>query len=163
MGGLVLSRTILQLFSLNCFIIKKCLWHQCCGRLGMPSLLFCVLTKFGQNPLHLISANEEYYQLMMINDNHPSGLDVSSYTIEEIDSITSEYTLKNNVRQSPFFCFLELNLCRSLIFYVIFANRTFSQWQCPWAQERLSIYLTRLPPSLTAKEMCSRTLSLWSS
>uniref|UniRef100_A0A3B5K9H1 Period circadian protein homolog 2 n=1 Tax=Takifugu rubripes TaxID=31033 RepID=A0A3B5K9H1_TAKRU len=27
---------------------------------------------------------------------HPSGLDVSSYTIEEIDSITSEYTLKNN-------------------------------------------------------------------
>lgn len=33
----------------------------------------------------------------MINDSQPSGLDVSSYTIEEIDSITSEYTLKNNV------------------------------------------------------------------
>ncbi|XP_073705055.1 period circadian protein homolog 2 isoform X1 [Garra rufa] len=31
----------------------------------------------------------------MINDSQPSGLDVSSYTIEEIDSITSEYTLKN--------------------------------------------------------------------
>ncbi|XP_006786546.1 period circadian protein homolog 2 isoform X2 [Neolamprologus brichardi] len=32
----------------------------------------------------------------MINDSQPPGLDVSSYTIEEIDSITSEYTLKNN-------------------------------------------------------------------
>lgn len=44
-----------------------------------------------------LAANEEYYQLLMINDRQPSGLDVSSYTIEEIDSITSEYTLKNNV------------------------------------------------------------------
>ncbi|XP_077413458.1 period circadian protein homolog 2 isoform X2 [Vanacampus margaritifer] len=32
----------------------------------------------------------------MTNDSQPSGLDVSSYTIDEIDSITSEYTLKNN-------------------------------------------------------------------
>lgn len=44
-----------------------------------------------------VSANEEYYQLLMTNDSQPSGLDVSSYTIEKIDSITSEYTLKNNV------------------------------------------------------------------
>lgn len=44
-----------------------------------------------------LAANEEYYQLLMINDSQPSGLDVSSYTIEEIDGITSEYTLKNNV------------------------------------------------------------------
>jgi len=44
-----------------------------------------------------LAANEEYYQLLRINDSLPSGLDVSSYTIEEIDSITSEYTLKNNV------------------------------------------------------------------
>uniref|UniRef100_A0A672NJG5 Period circadian protein homolog 2 n=1 Tax=Sinocyclocheilus grahami TaxID=75366 RepID=A0A672NJG5_SINGR len=36
-----------------------------------------------------------YYQMLMINDSQPSGLDVSSYTIEEINSITSEYTLKN--------------------------------------------------------------------
>lgn len=45
-----------------------------------------------------LAANEEYYQLLMINDSQPSGVDVSCYTIEEIDSITSEYTLKNNVR-----------------------------------------------------------------
>ncbi|RXN00531.1 Period circadian protein-like 2 [Acipenser ruthenus] len=43
-----------------------------------------------------VKANEEYYQLLMINESQPSGLDVSSYTIEEIDNITSEYTLKNN-------------------------------------------------------------------
>lgn len=42
-----------------------------------------------------VKANEEYYQMLMINDSQPSGLDVSSYTIEEINRITSEYTLKN--------------------------------------------------------------------
>ena len=36
--------------------------------------------------------------MLMINDSQPPGLDVSSYTIEEIHSITSEYTLKNTVR-----------------------------------------------------------------
>lgn len=45
----------------------------------------------------MYAANEEYYQLLMTNDSQPSGLDASSYTIDEIDSIMSEYTLKNNV------------------------------------------------------------------
>lgn len=47
--------------------------------------------------LPLFAANEEYYQMLMINDSQPPGFDVSSYTIEEINSITSEYTLKNTV------------------------------------------------------------------
>lgn len=55
----------------------------------------------GENLLPVPPANEEYFQLQRINDSHPSGLDVSSYTIEEIDSITSEYTLKNNVSCVP--------------------------------------------------------------
>lgn len=42
-----------------------------------------------------VKANEEYYQMLMINDSQPLGLDVSSYTTEEINRITSEYTLKN--------------------------------------------------------------------
>ncbi|KAM9439334.1 period circadian protein homolog 2-like isoform 2-T2 [Clarias gariepinus] len=42
-----------------------------------------------------VKANEEYYQMLMINENQPPGLDVSSYTIDELNSITSEYTLKN--------------------------------------------------------------------
>uniref|UniRef100_A0A3B3U1R8 Period circadian protein homolog 2 n=1 Tax=Poecilia latipinna TaxID=48699 RepID=A0A3B3U1R8_9TELE len=52
--------------------------------------------KYALRCVKQVEANEEYYQLMMVNDSHPSGLDVSSYTIEEIDSITSEYTLKSN-------------------------------------------------------------------
>lgn len=35
--------------------------------------------------------------MLMTNDSQPPGFDVSSYTIEEINSITSEYTLKNTV------------------------------------------------------------------
>ncbi|XP_030608629.1 period circadian protein homolog 2 isoform X2 [Archocentrus centrarchus] len=52
--------------------------------------------KYALRCVKQVEANEEYYQLLMNNDSLPSGLDVSSYTIEEIDSITSEYTLKNN-------------------------------------------------------------------
>ncbi|XP_029688190.1 period circadian protein homolog 2-like isoform X3 [Takifugu rubripes] len=52
--------------------------------------------KYALRCVKQVEANEEYFQLQRINDSHPSGLDVSSYTIEEIDSITSEYTLKNN-------------------------------------------------------------------
>ncbi|CAK6966869.1 period circadian protein homolog 2 isoform X4 [Scomber scombrus] len=52
--------------------------------------------KYALRCVKQVAANEEYYQLLIINDSQPSGLDVSSYTIEEIDSITSEYTLKNN-------------------------------------------------------------------
>lgn len=57
----------------------------------------CFDQRLTESHLSFLAANEEYYQLLMINDSQPSGLDVSSYTIEEIDSITSEYTLKNNV------------------------------------------------------------------
>ncbi|KAM3604853.1 uncharacterized protein V6R79_017132 [Siganus canaliculatus] len=52
--------------------------------------------KYALRCVKQVEANEEYYQLLMINDSQPSGLDVSSYTIEEIDSITSEYSLKNH-------------------------------------------------------------------
>ncbi|XP_035656090.1 period circadian protein homolog 2 isoform X1 [Oncorhynchus keta] len=52
--------------------------------------------KYALRCVKQVEANEEYYQLLMTNDSQPSGLEVSSYTIEEIDSITSEYTLKNN-------------------------------------------------------------------
>lgn len=45
----------------------------------------------------------------MINDSQPPGFDVSSYTIEEINSITSEYTLKNNVSTSDFHLTIKKN------------------------------------------------------
>ncbi|CAL1579653.1 unnamed protein product [Knipowitschia caucasica] len=52
--------------------------------------------KYALRCVKQVEANEEYYQLSMTNDSQPSGVDVSAYTIEEIDIITSEYTLKNN-------------------------------------------------------------------
>ncbi|XP_036392185.1 period circadian protein homolog 2-like isoform X2 [Megalops cyprinoides] len=51
--------------------------------------------KYALRCVKQVKANEEYYQMLMINDSQPPGLDVSSYTIGEIDGITSEYTLKN--------------------------------------------------------------------
>uniref|UniRef100_A0A8C5FWG5 Period circadian protein homolog 2 n=1 Tax=Gadus morhua TaxID=8049 RepID=A0A8C5FWG5_GADMO len=51
--------------------------------------------KYALRCIKQVKANEEYYQMLMINDSQPPGPDVSSYTIEEINSITSEYTLKN--------------------------------------------------------------------
>ncbi|MEQ2254564.1 hypothetical protein ILYODFUR_004964 [Ilyodon furcidens] len=51
--------------------------------------------KYALRCIKQVKANEEYYQMLMINDSQPPGFDVSSYTIEEINTITSEYTLKN--------------------------------------------------------------------
>ncbi|KAJ8410918.1 hypothetical protein AAFF_G00188750 [Aldrovandia affinis] len=51
--------------------------------------------KYALRCVKQVKANEEYYQMLMINDSQPPGLDVSSYTIGEIDGITSEYTLKS--------------------------------------------------------------------
>ncbi|KAL0973391.1 hypothetical protein UPYG_G00202840 [Umbra pygmaea] len=51
--------------------------------------------KYALRCVKQVKANEEYYQMLMISDRQPPGLDVSSYTIEEINSITSEYTNKN--------------------------------------------------------------------
>lgn len=43
-----------------------------------------------------VKANEDYYQLLMTNNDQPCGQDLSCYTVEEIANITSEYT-KNNM------------------------------------------------------------------
>ncbi|XP_075764479.1 period circadian protein homolog 1 isoform X2 [Pelodiscus sinensis] len=42
-----------------------------------------------------VQASHDYYQQWTIDEGQPCALDVSSYTIEELESITSEYTLKN--------------------------------------------------------------------
>ncbi|XP_027961041.1 period circadian protein homolog 2 [Eumetopias jubatus] len=42
-----------------------------------------------------VKANEEYYQLLMSSENHPCRANVPSYTIEEIESVTSEFIVKN--------------------------------------------------------------------
>ncbi|CAJ0942751.1 unnamed protein product [Ranitomeya imitator] len=41
-----------------------------------------------------VRANQEYYQQWTIDESQPCSLDMSSFTIEEVESVTSEYTLK---------------------------------------------------------------------
>ncbi|XP_063786949.1 period circadian protein homolog 1-like isoform X2 [Pseudophryne corroboree] len=42
-----------------------------------------------------VRANQEYYQQWTIDESQPCSLDMSSFTIDEVESVTSEYTLKN--------------------------------------------------------------------
>ncbi|XP_076875547.1 period circadian protein homolog 1a isoform X3 [Brachyhypopomus gauderio] len=42
-----------------------------------------------------VRANQEYYHQWSIDENHGCCLDLSTFTIEELDNITSEYTLQN--------------------------------------------------------------------
>lgn len=47
-------------------------------------------------------ANQEYYHQWSVEECHGCSLDLSAFTIEELDNITSEYTLKNTVsRRDP--------------------------------------------------------------
>ncbi|XP_074045777.1 period circadian protein homolog 2 isoform X2 [Macrotis lagotis] len=60
---------------------------------GKPSMLATL--KYALRSIKQIKANEEYYQLLMTSDNHPADLDVPSYTLQEMETLTSEYILKN--------------------------------------------------------------------
>ncbi|XP_053166982.1 period circadian protein homolog 2 isoform X2 [Hemicordylus capensis] len=51
--------------------------------------------KYALRSIKQVKANEEYYQLLMVNESYPCGLDVLSYTVEEVESITTEYIVKN--------------------------------------------------------------------
>lgn len=45
-----------------------------------------------------LAANQEYYHQWNVEECHGCSLDLSTFTVEELDNITSEYTLKNTVR-----------------------------------------------------------------
>lgn len=61
----------------------------------------------------------------MINESQPAGLNVSSYTVEEVETITSEYIMKNAVSMVTKVytvyrkCFLELEFSGILSFYKV--------------------------------------------
>ncbi|XP_036403618.1 period circadian protein homolog 1-like [Megalops cyprinoides] len=50
--------------------------------------------KYALNCVKQARANQEYYHQWSV-DSHSCSLDLSTFTIEELDNITSEYTLKN--------------------------------------------------------------------
>nr|XP_025845232.1 period circadian protein homolog 2-like [Vulpes vulpes] len=51
--------------------------------------------KYALRSVKQVKANEEYYQLLMSSENHPCSAYVPSYTVEEIESVTSEFIVKN--------------------------------------------------------------------
>ncbi|KAG8445460.1 hypothetical protein GDO86_010296 [Hymenochirus boettgeri] len=52
--------------------------------------------KYALQCMKQVKANEEYYQLMMVNEEQPCGLEVSCYSVQEIENVTSEY-IRNNL------------------------------------------------------------------
>ncbi|XP_066476293.1 period circadian protein homolog 2 [Tiliqua scincoides] len=59
---------------------------------GKSSILATL--KYALRSIKQVKANEDY-QLLMINESYPCGLDALSYTVEEIENITTEYIMNN--------------------------------------------------------------------
>lgn len=51
--------------------------------------------KYALNCVKQVQANQKYYHQWNVEECHGCSLDLSTFTIEELDNITSEYTLKN--------------------------------------------------------------------
>uniref|UniRef100_A0A7N8Y180 Period circadian clock 1b n=1 Tax=Mastacembelus armatus TaxID=205130 RepID=A0A7N8Y180_9TELE len=51
--------------------------------------------KYALQCVRQVGANKEYYHKWSVEECHGCSLDLSAFTIEELDNITSEYTLKN--------------------------------------------------------------------
>uniref|UniRef100_A0A8C5B418 PAS domain-containing protein n=1 Tax=Gadus morhua TaxID=8049 RepID=A0A8C5B418_GADMO len=51
--------------------------------------------KYALNCVKQVRANQEYYHQWSVEEGHGCSLDLSSFTAEELDTITSEYTLRN--------------------------------------------------------------------
>ncbi|KAM4536664.1 period circadian protein homolog 1b isoform 1-T3 [Odontesthes bonariensis] len=51
--------------------------------------------KYALQCVRQVKANKEYYHQWSVEECHGCSLDLSAFTIEELDNITSEYTLKN--------------------------------------------------------------------
>uniref|UniRef100_A0A673IL36 Period circadian protein homolog 1-like n=1 Tax=Sinocyclocheilus rhinocerous TaxID=307959 RepID=A0A673IL36_9TELE len=51
--------------------------------------------KYALSCVRQVRANQEYYHQWNVEECHGCSLDLSSFTVEELDNITSEYTLKN--------------------------------------------------------------------
>uniref|UniRef100_UPI00398EFB06 period circadian protein homolog 2 isoform X2 n=1 Tax=Pristiophorus japonicus TaxID=55135 RepID=UPI00398EFB06 len=60
---------------------------------GKPGTLSAL--KYALRCVKQVRANEEYYKLLMNDDSEPSSLSMNSFTVDEIENFTSEYTLKN--------------------------------------------------------------------
>uniref|UniRef100_A0AAR2JKQ1 PAS domain-containing protein n=1 Tax=Pygocentrus nattereri TaxID=42514 RepID=A0AAR2JKQ1_PYGNA len=51
--------------------------------------------QYALNCVKQVRANQEYYHQWSVEENHGCCLDLSAFTVEELDNITSEYALQN--------------------------------------------------------------------
>ncbi|XP_065773241.1 period circadian protein homolog 2 [Muntiacus reevesi] len=51
--------------------------------------------KYALRSVKQVKASEEYYQLLMSSESHPCSTHVPSYTVHEIEGVTSEFLVKN--------------------------------------------------------------------
>ncbi|XP_077147241.1 period circadian protein homolog 2-like isoform X1 [Ranitomeya variabilis] len=51
--------------------------------------------RYALHCIQQVKAIEDYYQLLMVNDEHPYSQDLSCYTVQDIANITAEFTKKN--------------------------------------------------------------------
>ncbi|KAI4902860.1 hypothetical protein NFI96_019974 [Prochilodus magdalenae] len=51
--------------------------------------------QYALNCVKQVRANQEYYHQWSVEENHGCCLDLSTFTVEELDNITSEYALQN--------------------------------------------------------------------
>ncbi|XP_071190183.1 period circadian protein homolog 1b isoform X2 [Salvelinus alpinus] len=72
--------------------LKVRLPAECKGK-GRSSTLDAL--QYALNCVKQVRANQEYYHQWSVEECHGCSLDLSAYTIEELDNIASEYTLKN--------------------------------------------------------------------
>ncbi|KAM6127370.1 period circadian protein homolog 2 isoform 1-T5 [Phoenicopterus ruber ruber] len=121
--------------------------------------------KYALKSIKQVKANEEYYQLLMINESQPAGLNVSSYTVEEVETITSEYIMKN----ADMFA-VAVSLITGRILYIsdqaasilrckrgYFRNAKFVEFLAP--QDVSVFYTSTTPYRLPSWNICSRAES----
>ncbi|XP_008104509.1 period circadian protein homolog 2 [Anolis carolinensis] len=117
--------------------------------------------KYALRSIKQVKANEEYYQLMMINESYPCGLDVLSYTVEDVENITTEYIMKN----SDMFA-VAVSLATGKILYIsdqvasilhckkdLFKNARFVEFLAP--QDVSVFYSATTPYRLPSWSICS--------
>uniref|UniRef100_A0A8U8B4P3 Period circadian protein homolog 2 n=1 Tax=Geospiza parvula TaxID=87175 RepID=A0A8U8B4P3_GEOPR len=121
--------------------------------------------KYALKSIKQVKANEEYYQLLMINESQPAGLNVSSYTVEEVETITSEYIMKN----ADMFA-VAVSLITGKILYIsdqaasilrckrgYFKNAKFVEFLAP--QDVSVFYTSTTPYRLPSWNICNRAES----
>ncbi|XP_060539140.1 period circadian protein homolog 2 isoform X2 [Pantherophis guttatus] len=121
--------------------------------------------KYALRSIKQIEANEEEYQLTMINNSYLSDLDILSCTMEDVKNITAEYTMKN----ADMFA-VAVSLATGKILYIsdqaacilhckkdLFKNAKFVEFLAP--QDVSVFYSSTIPYRLPSWSICNEVES----